>query len=367
MNGLFQKLIKDEDYRIADDAEKLLLKELGKIYRTRDKNFGNARTVRKLFEDAKLEVSKRYLTLQKHERTHEKLTTIYRDDIESIVGAPKVKAVANLPINEEMLAEALSELEGLTGLLSVKKELREMVKLARFYKENGENMSDKFMSHILFLGSPGTGKTTVARIVSKIYSALAILPGGQLIETDRSGLVSGYVGQTAQKTTDAINSSMGGTLFIDEAYTLVKGGENDFGKEAIDTLLKRMEDYKDELVVIVAGYRDEMMRFIESNPGLQSRFTQEFYFEDYNPDQLESIVKGMAAKNGYRFDQNGADTLFNLLVKLYNNRDKNFGNARTARNILLKIITNQEERISGILAPSNSDLELLKQEDIPLN
>ncbi|MBK7868250.1 MAG: AAA family ATPase [Ignavibacteriales bacterium] len=646
---IFKKLIKDEDYRIADDAEKLLLKELGKIYRTRDKNFGNARTVRKLFEDAKLEVSKRYLTLQKHERTQEKLTTIYRDDIVTIVGAPKGKAAANLPINEEMLAEALAELEGLTGLLSVKKELREMVKLARFYKENGENMSDKFMSHILFLGSPGTGKTTVARIVSKIYSALAILPGGQLIETDRSGLVSGYVGQTAQKTTDAINSSMGGTLFIDEAYTLVKGGENDFGKEAIDTLLKRMEDdkgkfvviaagytdemkaflesnpgmrsrftktfffedyipddlmkifgflckkeglwledaarelllkhfnliyrnrdknfgnarivrnifdsanrnrilrlaggsikdnktmfgledfpelnnlepekkpvivqgdsdklgvaleelnrltgleevkenvarlvsslkisrmrrergmsviqkplhavftggpgtgkttvarllsnifrelgvvqkghlvevdraqlvagysgqtaiktdevitkalggvlfideaytlargggdfgqeaidtllkrmedYKDELVVIVAGYRDEMMRFIESNPGLQSRFTQEFYFEDYNPDQLENIVKGMAAKNGYTFDQNGADALFNLLVKLYNKRDKNFGNARTARNILLKIITNQEERISGILAPSNSDLQLLKQEDIPLN
>ena len=330
---IFKKLVKDEDYRITDETEKILLKELTNIYRTRDKNFGNARTVRKIFEDAKIEVSKRYLTLPKHERTQEKLTTIYPEDIKAIIRPQDFKKEAKLPINDELLNESLAQLEKLQGLSSVKKDVREMVKLAKYYNEIGENIRDKFTSHILFLGSPGTGKTTVARIVSRIYTALAILPNGQLIETDRSGLVASYVGQTAEKTTAAINSSMGGTLFVDEAYTLVKGGENDFGKEAIDTLLKRMEDDRGKFIVIAAGYTDEMKAFLESNPGMKSRFTKTFFFEDYTPEDLMEIFFTLCKKESLRVDDKAKSILSKHFNLIYRNRDKNFGNARIVRNI----------------------------------
>lgn len=330
---IFKKLVKDEDYRIADEAEKALLKELTNLYRTRDKNFGNARTVRKIFEDAKIEVSKRYLALQKFERTQEKLTTIYKEDITAILKPKDVTKDVKLPINEEMLNEALGEIEKLQGLNSIKQEIRQMVKLARYYNEAGENVREKFSSHILFLGSPGTGKTTVARIISKIYSALAILPSGQLIETDRSGLVASYVGKTAEKTTEAIKSAMGGTLFIDEAYALVKGGDNDFGKEAIDTLLKRMEDDRGKFIVIAAGYTDEMKAFLDSNPGMKSRFTKTFFFEDYTPDDLLEIFLNICKKENLKIDDNVKSVLVKHFNNIYRNRDKNFGNARIVRNL----------------------------------
>lgn len=352
---IFRKLVKDEDYRITDDAERMLVKELTNIYRTRDKNFGNARTVRKIFEDAKIEVSKRYLTLPKHERTQEKLTTIYPEDIVAILKPHDKKKEAKLPINEELLNEALGQIEKLQGLASVKKDVREMVKLAKYYNEIGENIRDKFSSHILFLGSPGTGKTTVARIVSKIYSALAILPNGQLIETDRSGLVASYVGQTAEKTTAAINSAMGGTLFIDEAYTLVKGGDNDFGKEAIDTLLKRMEDDRGKFIVIAAGYTDEMKAFLESNPGMKSRFTKTFFFEDYTPEDLMEIFINLCKKDSLRFDEKSKTVLSKYFNSIYRNRDKNFGNARIVRNVFDAANKKRMLRLTDIPASQMSE------------
>lgn len=330
---IFKKLVKDEDYRLTDEAEKILLKELINLYRARDKNFGNARAVRKIFEDAKLEVSKKYLALPKHQKTQEKLTTIYPEYINAILKPHNVSSEVKLPVNEELLKEALEQLENLKGLVTVKKDIREMVKLAKYYNETGENIRDKFNSHILFLGSPGTGKTTAARIVSKIYTALAILPNGQLIETDRSGLVAGYVGQTTAKTTGVINSSIGGTLFIDEAYALVKGGDNDFGKEAIDTLLKRMEDDRGKFIVIAAGYTDEMKAFLESNPGLKSRFTKTFFFEDYTPDELMEIFISLCKKDALRVDDRAKITLSKYFNSIYRSRDKNFGNARVVRNI----------------------------------
>lgn len=345
---IFKKLVKDEDYRITDEAEKVLLKELTNLYRARDKNFGNARTVRKIFEDAKLEVSKRYLTLPKHDKTQEKLTTIYPEDIKAIISPQKQKTEAKLPINEELLTEALGQLDKLTGLTSVKKDVREMVKLARYYNEVGENVRDKFTSHILFLGSPGTGKTTVARIVSKIYAALAILPNGQLIEKDRAGLVASYVGQTAEKTTAAINSSMGGTLFIDEAYTLVKGGESDFGKEAIDTLLKRMEDDRGKFIVIAAGYTDEMKAFLESNPGMKSRFTKVFFFEDYTPEDLMEIFGVLCKKDSLKLEEDPKTLIMKHFNSIYRNRDKNFGNARIVRNLFDSANRNRILRLSDI-------------------
>ena len=330
---IFKSMMKDEDYRIMNSSEVMLSKELTNLYRNRDENFGNARTVRKLFEDVKMQVSKRYLSLEKHERTKEKLVTIFEEDIREIVSVKEEKSDFDVPVNEEMLNEALSELNKLVGLSSVKKDVNELIKLAKFYRESGDDLRSKFSSHILFLGNPGTGKTTVARILAKIYSALGILPGGQLIETDRQGLVASYVGQTANLTTEIINKSMGGTLFIDEAYSLVKAGGQDFGQEAIDTLLKRMEDDRGKFIVIAAGYTEEMKSFLESNPGLKSRFTKTFHFEDYNPVECMTILKAMSSKNNLVMNDEAQSALDKYLNKLYRERDKNYGNARLVRNM----------------------------------
>ena len=199
----------------------------------------------------------------------------------------KLLAVPDSPIiDEELLRKSLEELNNLIGLESVKKEIHQIVKLSRFFIEQGENPASKFQSHFVFMGNPGTGKTTVARLFSKIYCALGILPGGHLVETDRQGLIGVYVGETAQKTAEIIKKSIGGTLFIDEAYTLSRdssSSSNDFGNEAIEILLKRMEDERGNFLVIAAGYTNQMNSFLESNPGLQSRFTKKIVFDDFSP------------------------------------------------------------------------------------
>lgn len=333
MVQVFTRLAKEEDYRLSEDAEKLLLTGMTELYRKRDKNFGNARTVKRLYEEAKLEVSNRYLQLQKYERTQEKLTTIYPKDIETVMKGPKQRASVQVEVNQSVLQAAIAQLDQLPGLSAVKREIRDIIKLANYYHSIGEDLSKKFSSHFLFLGNPGTGKTTVARIVGKIYEALAILPSGQLIETDRSGLVASYIGKTSEKTTEVINSSLGGTLFIDEAYSLVQGGENDFGKEAIDTLLKRMEDDRGKFVVIAAGYTDEMEKFIESNSGIKSRFTKILNFEDYTPEEMMDIFVVSCRNEGLALPPDVRVLLSKHFNKLYRERDKSFGNARVVRNL----------------------------------
>jgi SpoVK/Ycf46/Vps4 family AAA+-type ATPase len=213
------------------------------------------------------------------------------------------------------------------------------------------------------MGNPGTGKTTVARLLSQIYKELGLLEKGHLVEVDRSALVAGYQGQTAQKTEDVIKQALGGTLFIDEAYTLARG-TNDFGQEAIDTLLKRMEDYSDRLVVIVAGYPTEMQNFLESNPGLKSRFTNFFVFEDYKPEELIEIAKVQSDKLGYKIEDEALTHLLDVFKELYENRDQNFGNARTVKNILFKAIGNQEERILTLTDLSDEDLVKITLDDV---
>jgi SpoVK/Ycf46/Vps4 family AAA+-type ATPase len=192
---------------------------------------------------------------------------------------------------------------------------------------------------------------------------MGLIEKGHLVEVDRSALVAGYQGQTAIKTDEVIQKALGGTLFVDEAYTLSRGG-NDFGQEAIDTLLKRMEDYKDKLIVIVAGYTNEMQIFLDSNPGMQSRFTNFFTFDDYTPRQMLEIASQISEKNGYQLDEGALQLLLEKFTKLYDRRDANFGNARTVRNILYKAISNQEERILTVLNPSDTDLTTITFDDI---
>lgn len=348
---IFKRTINKEEYSINKEAEDYLIKEFTRLYRERDKSFGNARLVRSVFEDTKLNLSKRYLKLPKEKQTKEVLTQIIADDLRSVFKSKDEKQVA-IPINEEALTDALIELDKLIGMASVKKSIKEIVKLARYYNEQGLNLAEKFSSHILFLGNPGTGKTTIARLFGKIYSALGILPKGHLVETDRKGLVSGYVGQTAQQTSLMIDKSLGGTLFIDEAYSLIKkeGGQNDFGKEAIDVLLKRMEDEKGKFVVIAAGYTDEMKGFIDSNPGIKSRFSKTILFEDYTPAELIDLTKQLLKTENKAFEKGVEDILFKYYNDLYRNRDKSFGNARIVRNVFESINQRYLLRISELPA-----------------
>lgn len=356
---IFEDLIKKEDYLLTEQAKEILKKEFMSLYRARDKSFGNARLIRKLFENAKLNLSKICVGLTDLEKTKEAMTTFTEEVINMSFAKSSGKEV-RIPINEEHLKEALEELHGLVGLTSLKKEVEDMVKLARFFNEQGEDIKKVFSEHLLFLGNPGTGKTTVARIIGKIYSALGILPKGHLIETDRQGLVAGFVGQTAEKTKGMIDRAAGGMLFIDEAYALVKQGDSgsDFGKEAIDILLKRMEDERGKFIVIAAGYTDEMHKFIASNPGMQSRFSKSFTFEDYTPAELIEIVNRTVAKENKKIADEALDKLKKHFDDIYRTRDKKFGNARIVRNILDSVKQKSLLRIAEIPASERTEDKL---------
>jgi SpoVK/Ycf46/Vps4 family AAA+-type ATPase len=267
---------------------------------------------------------------------------------------------------EETMESLLEELDSLVGLETVKRDVHSLInfiKVAKIREKRG--MKVPIISyHLVFTGNPGTGKTTVARLVAKLYYHMGILPQGQLVEADRSTLVAGYLGQTAIKTQKVIQQAMGGVLFIDEAYSLAGDEQDSYGKEAIETILKAMEDHRDELVVIVAGYTDLMHKFIESNPGLSSRFSKYFEYPDYTGEELVTIFQRFCEKNGYVLSQDAYELLKNKFDLLYENRDKHFGNARTARNIFEKSINAQADRIATQSFLSDSDLENITIEDI---
>ena len=265
---------------------------------------------------------------------------------------------------KEKIEDLLAELDSYVGMDAIKAEVRSLINMVQVYKLRREHdLPTTDMSlHMVFSGNPGTGKTTVARIMARIYHSLDILSKGQLVEVDRSGLVAGYVGQTALKTDEVIRSALGGVLFIDEAYALAGGGENDFGREAIETLLKAMEDHRDDLVVIAAGYDEPMEKFIHANPGLESRFNRFLEFEDYTTEQMVAIFKMQCKKGCYVLAQGTEELVRDFIAE--ESAGDSFGNARGVRNLFEHILVAQNNRLAKLEKVTRDDLMQIMPDDV---
>ena len=262
------------------------------------------------------------------------------------------------------LEELLEDLDALVGLAPVKAEVRlvtNLIQVQNLRKERGLPVAEA-SRHLIFTGNPGTGKTTVARLLAGIYRTLGVVQKGHLVETDRSQLVAGFVGQTAILVRKVVEGALGGVLLVDEAYALARGDERDFGQEAIDTLVKLIEDHRDDVVVIAAGYPDEMADFVDSNPGLRSRFPKTIAFPDYSDDELVDIFVSMAARSAYRCTPEAVEAVRGWFGA--QGREKGFGNARLARNLFEATVARQASRVVGIAVPTDDDLMALTPDDI---
>ena len=344
--AIMQVFAKEKKYVFTAEAEQLTLKMITELYNSRDKDFANGRTMRQLFDKI---CSKQAERLQKGN-----LATLTNEQMMSI-------DVADIPYEAPKAVsytDCLSKLNGMVGLAGVKKEISNLAAFLNLQIRRGE--TNTFQGkHYVFTGNPGTGKTTVARIMADVFRTLGILSRGQLVEADRSKLVAGFSGQTAIKTNQLIDSAMGGVLFIDEAYTLKSNDGDSFGAEAIDTLLKRLEDDRGKFICIVAGYTDQMHDFIDTNPGLKSRFTQTIHFDDYTPDELTEIFINLAKGKNFTVDEETKGAIHRQFEQLYLRRDKNFGNAREARRIFDQAVEKQSQRL--VEAINNPDF---KEEDM---
>ena len=329
---IMEVFAREKKYQFAADAKELTLKMITELYNSREKDFANGRTMRQLFDKICAKQAERLQKVDISTLTNDELMTIVVDDIP--YEAPQTVDYT----------DCLAKLNGMVGLAAVKKEISNLAAFLNLQIRRGE--TNTFQGkHYVFTGNPGTGKTTVARIMADVFRTLGILSRGQLVEADRSKLVAGYSGQTAIKTNQLIDSAMGGVLFIDEAYTLKSNDQDSFGAEAIDTLLKRLEDDRGKFICIVAGYTDQMHDFIDTNPGLKSRFTQTIHFEDYTPDELTEIFINLAKGKNFTVDEETRGAVHRQFEQLYLRRDKNFGNAREARRFFDQTVERQSQRL----------------------
>lgn len=344
---------------ISPEAQEYINKLMVDAYRDRDKTFGNARFAYSIIDEGKMNMGLRLIKDPNvRNMSDEELSTIQLEDVQKIK-AGKQKKEIDIPIDEDLLKIAVAELNNLVGMNHIKAEVSDMIKLVRYYRETGKDVLNKFSLHTIFTGNPGTGKTTVARIMGKIYKALGLLERGHIVETGREGLIAGYIGQTALKTKEKINEAMGGVLFIDEAYALSDGGNNDYGKEAIEVILKNMEDHRGKFAIIAAGYPDNMDEFLLANPGLKSRFDRVWHFYDYSAETLMKIAGFMFRKENLFMNAVAEEFLFSYLKKLYESRDKYFGNARSVRKIVEQVVKKQNLRMASI-APEERSEEAMK-------
>jgi len=347
---------KEKKYIFSEQAEALTKKMITEMYNSRDKDFANGRTMRSLFDQICKKQAQRLQGESISTMSNEELMTIEDQDIP--YEAPQTVDYT----------ECLKKLDGLVGLGGVKKEISNLAAFLNLQIKRGE--TNTFQGkHYVFTGNPGTGKTTVARIMADVFKTLGIVSRGQLVEADRAKLVAGYSGQTAIKTNQLVDQAMGGVLFIDEAYTLKSNDGDSFGAEAIDTLLKRLEDDRGKFICIVAGYTDQMHDFIDSNPGLKSRFTQTIHFDDYTPDELTQIFINLAKGKNFTVDEDTQSAIHREFEQLYLRRDKNFGNAREARRIFDAAVERQSQRLVKLMSDpgfQEDDMYKLTQDDLPM-
>jgi SpoVK/Ycf46/Vps4 family AAA+-type ATPase len=353
---IMQVFAKAKKYIFSPEAEKLTRKMITEMYNSRDKDFANGRTMRTLFDQICKKQAQRLQNVDISSMTNEELMTINKEDVP--YEAPQ-------SVNVE---DCLKKLDGLVGLTSVKKEISNLTAFLNLQIKRGETQTFQG-KHYVFTGNPGTGKTTVARIMADIFKTLGVVARGQLVEADRAKLVAGYSGQTAIKTNQLVDQALGGVLFIDEAYTLKSNDGDTFGSEAIDTLLKRLEDDRGKFICIVAGYTDQMHDFIDTNPGLKSRFTQTIHFDDYTPDELTEIFLHLADGKNFTIDDDTRAAIHRQFEQLYLRRDKNFGNAREARRIFNEAVERQSQRLVKLMNDpgfQETDMYSLTKDDLPM-
>ncbi len=353
---IMQVFAKSKKYIFSKDAEELTRKMITEMYNSRDKDFANGRTMRTLFDQICKKQAQRLQGANISLMSNEELMTINKEDIP--YEAPQT-------VNVD---DCLKKLDGLVGLKAVKKEISNLTAFLNLQIRRGETQTFQG-KHYVFTGNPGTGKTTVARIMADIFKTLGVVSRGQLVEADRAKLVAGYAGQTAIKTNQLVDQALGGILFIDEAYTLKSSDGDTFGAEAIDTLLKRLEDDRGKFICIVAGYTDQMHDFIDTNPGLKSRFTQTIHFDDYTPDELTEIFLHLAQGKNFTIDDDTRAAIHRQFEQLYLRRDKNFGNAREARRIFNEAVERQSQRLVKLMNdPSfqENDMYSLTKDDLPM-